>query len=73
MMVFITLVESSGNLTVDLSSISNPTFLDEDGNSVNISTQITTEGVNDSSTISGANNGDISFSLAASSSATMSL
>ena len=45
MMVFINSVESSGNLTLDLSSISNPTFLDEDGNSVNISTQIKTEGI----------------------------
>ena len=65
-------IESSGNLTLDLSGINSPIFLDKDGNTVNITTQVSTEGVSDVNTIIGSNNGDISFSLDASTNATSS-
>ena len=65
-------IESAGNLTLDLSSINNPVFSDKDGNSVNVSVEIKTEGTDESNTITGADNGDINFSMAASSSATLS-
>ena len=65
-------VESSGNLTLDISGIDSPIFLDKDGNNVNITTQVALGGVSDVNTITGANNGDISFSLGAASSSTAS-
>ena len=57
---------------MDLSGINSPIFLDKDGNTVNITTQVSTEGVSDVNTIIGSNNGDISFSLDASTNATSS-
>ncbi|OUW76266.1 MAG: hypothetical protein CBD72_04405, partial [Flavobacteriaceae bacterium TMED212] len=65
-------VESSGNLTIDLTDIGNPIFNDTDGEGVNINieSQILSDQVNDtSSTISGTNTGEISFSLEASANA----
>ena len=65
-------IESSGNLTLNLSSIESPSFLDKDGNTIVIATQITTEGITGDNTINGGNNGEINFSLAASSASTIS-
>ena len=59
-------IESSGNLTIDLSGISSPIFLDKDGNTVNISTQVSTEGVTAVNTITGDNSGVINITLGAS-------
>ena len=62
-------VESSGNLTFDIAVVEEPLFKNSDGNLVEINTDVEryyNQTGETQSTISGANNGEISFSLEAS-------
>ena len=62
-------VESSGNLTFDIAVVDEPLFKNSDGNLVEINTDVEryyNQTGETQSTISGANNGEISFSLEAS-------